>query len=47
MAQSFRAGARTGATALALLLVFALLPDLGAFTRALTHVTPPPAEAHH
>jgi len=32
---------------LCVLLVFALLPDLGAFTRALTHTTPPPAEAHH
>jgi cytochrome c oxidase subunit IV len=33
---------------LCVLLVFALLPDLGAITRALTHATPPPAaEAHH
>jgi hypothetical protein len=33
---------------LCVLLVFALLPDLGAITRALTHTTPPPAaEAHH
>lgn len=34
---------------LCVLLVFALLPDLGAFTRALTHATPPAveAEAHH
>src|SRR2546426_12708217 len=31
---------------LCLLLVFALLPDLGAFTRALTHATPVAAEAH-
>ena len=32
---------------LCVLLVFALLPDLGAITRALTHATPPPAaEAH-
>ena len=32
---------------LCVLLVFALLPDLGAITRALTHVTPSAAEAHH
>jgi caa(3)-type oxidase subunit IV len=33
---------------LCVLLVFALLPDLGAITRALTHTTPPAAgEAHH
>jgi caa(3)-type oxidase subunit IV len=32
---------------LCVLLVFALLPDLGAITRALTHVTPPAAEATH
>ena len=32
---------------LCVLLVFALLPDLGAFTRALTHAEPPAAEAHH
>ena len=34
---------------LCVLLVFALLPDLGAFTRALTHAQPPtaPAAAHH
>jgi len=33
---------------LCVLLVFALLPDLGAITRALTHATPPAAaEAHH
>ena len=32
---------------LCVLLIFALLPDLGAFTRALTHATPPAAEAHH
>jgi caa(3)-type oxidase subunit IV len=33
---------------LCVLLIFALLPDLGAITRALTHATPPPAtEAHH
>ncbi|HJQ83000.1 MAG TPA: cytochrome C oxidase subunit IV family protein [Candidatus Binatia bacterium] len=33
---------------LCVLLVFALLPDLGAFTRALTHTQPPPpAAAHH
>jgi caa(3)-type oxidase subunit IV len=33
---------------LCVLLVFALLPDLGAITRALTHATPPPAAgAHH
>jgi len=33
---------------LCVLLVFALLPDLGAITRALTHATPPSAaEAHH
>jgi cytochrome c oxidase subunit IV len=31
---------------LCVLLVFALLPDLGAITRALTHTTPPPATAH-
>jgi len=31
---------------LCVLLVFALLPDLGAITRALTHATPPPATAH-
>jgi len=31
---------------LCVLLVFALLPDLGAFTRALTHATPVAAEAH-
>jgi cytochrome c oxidase subunit IV len=31
---------------LCVLLVFALLPDLGAFTRALTHVKPVAAEAH-
>ena len=34
---------------LCVLLIFALLPDLGAITRALTHATPPAAEAeaHH
>jgi caa(3)-type oxidase subunit IV len=32
---------------LCVLLVFMLLPDLGAVTRALTHATPPAAEAHH
>jgi len=35
---------------LCVLLIFALLPDLGAITRALTHATPPSAaeaEAHH
>jgi caa(3)-type oxidase subunit IV len=32
---------------LCVLLVFALLPDLGAITRALTHAAPPAAEAHH
>jgi cytochrome c oxidase subunit 4 len=33
---------------LCVLLIFALLPDLGAITRALTHATPPPAaDAHH
>jgi caa(3)-type oxidase subunit IV len=33
---------------LCVLLVFALLPDLGAFTRALTHAKPTAAaEAHH
>ena len=32
---------------LCILLVFALLPDLGAITRALTHAVPPAAEAHH
>src|SRR5262245_25406926 len=32
---------------LCVLLVFALLPDLGAITRALTHATPPPVESHH
>ena len=33
---------------LCVLLVFALLPDLGAITRALTQTTPPAAtEAHH
>ena len=33
---------------LCVFLVFMLLPDLGAITRALTHATPPPAaEAHH
>ena len=33
---------------LCVLLVFALLPDLGAITRALTHASPPAAgEAHH
>ena len=32
---------------LCVLLIFALLPDLGAITRALTHATPPPVEAHH
>jgi len=33
---------------LCVLLVFALLPDLGAITRALAHTTPPPTtEAHH
>ncbi|HYV57320.1 MAG TPA: cytochrome C oxidase subunit IV family protein [Candidatus Nitrosopolaris sp.] len=31
---------------LCVLLVFALLPDLGAITRALTHATPPAATAH-
>jgi len=31
---------------LCVLLVFALLPDLGAFTRALTHATSVTAEAH-
>ena len=32
---------------LCVLLIFALLPDLGGITRALTHTTPPVAEAHH
>jgi caa(3)-type oxidase subunit IV len=33
---------------LCVLLIFALLPDLGAITRALTHATPPAVEeAHH
>ena len=32
---------------LCVLLVFALLPDLGAITRALVHTTPPPATAAH
>mgnify|MGYP001247211084 CR=1 FL=1 len=32
---------------LGVLLLFALLPDLGGVTRALTHTTPPAAEAHH
>ena len=32
---------------LCVLLIFALLPDLGAITRALTHAEPPTAEAHH
>jgi cytochrome c oxidase subunit IV len=34
---------------LCVLLIFALLPDLGAFTRSITHATPPAAEAeaHH
>lgn len=33
---------------LCVLLIFALLPDLGAITRALTHTTPPPAaQPHH
>ena len=32
---------------LCVLLIFALLPDLGGITRALTHSTPPAAEAHH
>src|SRR6185295_498809 len=32
---------------LCVLLIFALLPDLGGITRALTHTTPPAAEAHH
>lgn len=32
---------------LCVLLVFALLPDLGGITRALAHSTPPAAEAHH
>jgi cytochrome c oxidase subunit IV len=34
---------------LCVFLIFMLLPDLGAITRALTHVTPtaPAAEAHH
>lgn len=33
---------------LCVLLIFALLPDLGAITRALTHATPPPtAQPHH
>ena len=32
---------------LCVLLVFALLPDLGAITRALTHAEPAAAEAHH
>jgi len=31
---------------LCVLLVFALLPDLGAFTRALTHAIPTAAQAH-
>ena len=31
---------------LCVLLVFALLPDLGAFTRALTHASPVAAQAH-
>ena len=33
--------------ALCVLLIFALLPDLGGITRALTHAAPPTAEAHH
>jgi caa(3)-type oxidase subunit IV len=33
--------------ALCVLLVFALLPDLGAITRALTHAQPPAATATH
>jgi caa(3)-type oxidase subunit IV len=33
--------------ALCVLLLFALLPDLGGITRALTHAAPPAAEAHH
>ena len=32
---------------LCVLLVFALLPDLGAITRALTHAAPPTAQAPH
>ncbi len=32
---------------LCVLLLFALLPDLGGITRALTHSAPPAAEAHH
>lgn len=32
---------------LCVLLVFALLPDLGAITRALTHAVPPAADAQH
>ena len=32
---------------LCVLLVFALLPDLGAITRALTHAEPAAVEAHH
>ena len=32
---------------LCVLLIFALLPDLGAITRALTHATPPPAADAH
>ena len=32
---------------LCILLVFMLLPDLGAITRVLTHAAPPAAEAHH
>jgi caa(3)-type oxidase subunit IV len=33
--------------ALCVLLIFALLPDLGGITRALTHAAPPAAEAPH
>ena len=32
---------------LCVLLIFALLPDLGGITRALTHASPVAAEAHH
>jgi hypothetical protein len=32
---------------LCVLLIFALLPDLGAITRALTHTPPPAAQPHH
>jgi cytochrome c oxidase subunit 4 len=32
---------------LCVFLLFMLMPDLGAITRALTHTTPPPAAAEH